>query len=137
MDPITGLLDAGTTTSECGRRWTYVEGFSPLGTRINLLPHRRWQPTGSILTGFLLSTKKIPIDTGGSFNFMFQVGAGVEYFRTAAQSVRFEYQLQHFSNAYTAETNYGVDNGLFKLTFHFRQISKNCNGNRSTPRSSP
>lgn len=119
MNPNTGVLSAGTFDISCGRRWTYVEGLSPLGTRINLLPRRRWQPTGSILTGFLLSSKKIPIDTGGSFNFMFQVGAGVEYFRTSTQSIRFEYQLQHFSNAYTAQTNYGVDNGLFKLTYSF------------------
>jgi opacity protein-like surface antigen len=118
-DPNTGVLDAGTTTISCGRRWTYVEGLSPLGTRINLLPHRRWQPTSSVLTGFLLSAKKIPVDTGGSFNFMFQVGAGVEYFRTSTESIRLEYQLQHFSNAYTAQTNYGVDNGLFKLTYTF------------------
>jgi hypothetical protein len=114
-----GILEAGTFTLSCGRRWTYVEGISPLGTRINLLPHKRWQPTGSILTGLLLSSKKIPVDTGGSFNFMFQVGAGVEYFRTQTQSIRFEYQVQHFSNAYTAQTNYGVDNGLFKLTYTF------------------
>jgi opacity protein-like surface antigen len=50
---------------------------------------------------------------------MFQFGAGVEYFRTPAQSIRLEYQIQHFSNAYTAPTNYGVDNGLFKLTYTF------------------
>jgi hypothetical protein len=117
-DPTTGL-NAGTFTISCGRRWTYVEGLTPLGTRVNLLPHHRWQPTGSVLAGLLLSTKKIPVDTGGSFNFMFQVGAGVEYFRTQTQSIRLEYQIQHFSNAYTAPTNYGVDNGLFKLTYTF------------------
>ena len=119
LNPVTGVLETGTTTVSCGRRWTYVEGLSPLGTRINLLPRRRWQPTASILTGLLLSAKKIPVDTGGSFNFMFQFGAGVEYFRTQTQSIRFEYQVQHFSNADTAPTNYGVDNGLFKLTYTF------------------
>jgi opacity protein-like surface antigen len=114
-----GVLEAGTFTLSCGRRWTYVEGISPLGTRVNLLPRKRWQPTGSILTGLLLSAKKIPVETGGSFNFMFQVGAGIEYFRTSTQSMRLEYQLQHFSNAYTAPTNYGVDSGLFKFTYTF------------------
>jgi opacity protein-like surface antigen len=119
MNPTTGVMYAGTYAIDCGRRWTYVEGLSPLGTRINLLPHRRWQPTGSLLSGLLLSAKKIPVDTGGSFNFTFQFGAGVEYFRTPTQSIRLEYQIQHFSNAYTAQTNYGVDNGLFKLTYAF------------------
>jgi len=118
-NPNTGVLNAGTFDISCGRRWTYVEGLSPLGTRINLLTRRRWQPTGSILAGVLLSAKKIPIDTGGSFNFIFQIGAGVEYFRTSTQSIRLEYMLQHLSNAYTAQTNYGVDNGLVKLTYTF------------------
>lgn len=118
-NPDTGIVEAGTFAISCGRRWTYVEGLSPLGTRINLLPRKRWQPTGSILTGFLLSSKRIPVDSGGSFNFMFQVGTGIEYFRTSTQSMRLEYQLQHFSNAYTAPTNYGVDSGLFKFTYTF------------------
>ena len=107
------------TTTTCGRRWTYVEGISPLGTRINLRPRSRWQPTASLIAGLLLSAKKIPTDTAGSFNFTFQMGAGVEYFRTPTQSIRLEYQLQHFSNANTAPTNPGVDNGLFKLTYAF------------------
>jgi opacity protein-like surface antigen len=118
-DPNTGTVYAGTEYFACSRRWTYVEGLSPLGTRINLLPRRRWQPTGSLLTGFLLSAKKIPLDTAGSFNFMFQLGAGIEYFRTSTQSIRLEYQLQHFSNAFTASSNPGVDNGLFKMTYTF------------------
>jgi opacity protein-like surface antigen len=103
----------------CGHRWTYVEGISPLGTRINLRPRSRWQPTASVITGLLLSAKKIPIDTAGSFNFTFQLGAGIEYFRTPRQSIRLEYQLQHFSNAYTAQANPGVDDGLFKVTYAF------------------
>jgi opacity protein-like surface antigen len=111
--------DSETIDITCGHRWTYVEGVSPLGTRINLRPRSRWQPTASVITGLLLSAKKIPVDTAGSFNFTFQLGAGIEYFRTPTQSIRLEYQLQHFSNAYTAETNPGVDDGLFKLTYAF------------------
>lgn len=118
-NPITGIVYSETLTTTCGRRWTYVEGLSPIGTRINLRPRSRWQPTASAFGGFLLSAKKIPIDTAGSFNFTFELGAGVEYFQTLTQSIRLEYQLQHFSNAYTAETNPGVDNGLFKLTYTF------------------
>jgi opacity protein-like surface antigen len=118
-DPETGILYAGTINTTCGRRWSYVEGLSPLGTRINLRPRSRWQPTASVLAGLLLSAKKIPIDTAGSFNFTFQLGAGLEYFRTPSQSIRLEYQVQHFSNGYTAPANPGVDNGLFKLTYAF------------------
>jgi opacity protein-like surface antigen len=118
--PITGVILAeDTTNTTCGRRWTYAMGLSPLGTRINLRPRSRWQPTASVLAGLLLSAKKIPIETAGSFNFTFQFGAGLEYFRTRSQSIRLEYQLQHFSNGNTASANPGVDNGLFKLTYTF------------------
>ncbi len=118
-DPIQQVFYAGTVSITCGRRWTYVEGLSPLGMRINFRPRSRWQPTASLLTGLLLSAKKIPIDSAGSFNFTYQAGVGLEYFQTAAQSMRFEYQIQHFSNAYTASSNPGVNSGLFKVTYTF------------------
>ena len=118
-DPITGVHFSENILTSCGRRWTYAQGLSPVGTRINLLPHRRLQPTASFLAGYLLSAKKIPLDSAGSFNFTFEFGAGLEYYQSQSRSIRFEYQIQHFSNAYTAETNPGVDNGLFKLTYSF------------------
>ena len=67
----------------------------------------------------MLSAKKIPLDDAGSFNFTFEVGLGLELYQSPSRSIRLEYQIQHFSNAYTAQTNYGVDNGLFKLTYNF------------------
>jgi opacity protein-like surface antigen len=118
-DPFTGIHYSETVLTRCGRRWTYAQGLSPAGTRINLLPHRRLQPTASFLAGYLLSAKKIPLDSAGSFNFTFEFGAGLEYYQSQSRSLRLEYQIQHFSNAYTAEANPGVDNGLFKLTYSF------------------
>jgi Lipid A 3-O-deacylase (PagL) len=117
-DPITGPFNESVQET-CNRRWTYAQGLSPLGTRINLFPHRRLQPTGSLFAGYILSAKKIPIDTAGSFNFTFEFGVGLEYFLSQSRSMRFEYQVQHFSNAYTADSNPGVDNGLFKLSYTF------------------
>jgi hypothetical protein len=118
-DPNTGIFYSETIQTTCGRRWTYAQGLSPAGTRINLLPHRRLQPTASFLAGYLLSAKKIPLDNAGSFNFTFEFGAGLEYYQSQSRSIRLEYQIQHFSNAYTAPENPGVDNGLFKLTYNF------------------
>jgi hypothetical protein len=118
-DPITGIHYSENILTTCGRRWTYAQGLSPAGTRINLLPHRRLQPTASFLAGYMLSTKNIPVDSAGSFNFTFEFGAGLEYYQSQSRSIRFEYQIQHLSNAYTAETNPGVDNGLFKMTYNF------------------
>lgn len=119
IDPFTGILFAGTQVTTCARRWTFAEGFSPAGTRINLLPHHRLQPTASFLAGFMLSAKKLPIDTAGAFNFTFEFGAGFEYYQSQSRSIRLEYQIHHFSNAYTAQENPGVDSGLFKLTYNF------------------
>jgi hypothetical protein len=118
-DPNTGIHYSETILTTCGRRWTYAQGLSPAGTRINLLPHRRLQPTASFLAGYLLSAKKIPLDSAGAFNFTFEFGAGLEYYQSQSRSIRLEYQIQHFSNAYTANVNPGVDNGLFKVTYNF------------------
>jgi hypothetical protein len=108
-----------TIEISCSHRWSYAQGLSPFGTRMNFRPSHRLQPTASLFAGYLLSSKKIPIDTAGSFNFSFEIGAGIEYFLSPSRSMRFEYQLQHFSNAYTASTNPGVDSGLFKLSYTF------------------
>ena len=116
---FSGLLFFETISATCSRRWTYAQGLSPVGTRINLMAHRRLQPTASVLIGYMLATKKIPIDTAGAFNFTFEFGAGVEYYQSQSRSIRLEYQIQHFSNAYTANANPGVDSGLFKLTCNF------------------
>jgi hypothetical protein len=118
-EPISGIHYSETILTSCGRRWTYAQGLSPAGTRINLLPHRRLQPTASFLAGYILSAKKIPLDSAGAFNFTFEFGAGLEYYQSQARSIRLEYQIQHFSNAYTAVANPGVDTGLFKLTYNF------------------
>jgi Lipid A 3-O-deacylase (PagL) len=118
-NPTTGIPTVYTLSITCSRRWTFAQGFSPAGTRVNLLPHRRLQPTVSFLTGYMLSAKKIPVDTAGSFNFTFEFGAGLEFYQSQSRSMRLEYQIQHFSNAGTGQTNPGVDNGLFKLTYSF------------------
>lgn len=117
-DPAVGTFNESVQET-CDRRWTYAQGLSPLGARVNLFPHRRLQPTGSLFAGYMLSAKKIPIDSAGSFNFTFEFGMGLEYFLSQSRSMRFEYQVQHFSNAYTADTNPGVDSGLFKLSYTF------------------
>jgi hypothetical protein len=103
----------------CGRQTNYAQGLSPAGFRVNFRPRHRLQPTFSTLEGYMFSTKPLPIATAGSFNFAFELGAGLEYYLAPRRSVRLEYQLQHYSNGYTAETNPGVDSGLFKLTYSF------------------
>lgn len=118
-NPLTGVLTAVNTILSCGRVITYAQGFSPFGMKLNLRTRSRLQPTFSSYEGYILSTRPVPSWNAGSFNFDFEIGAGLEYYHSRRSSVRVEYQVQHYSNKDTAAANPGVDNGLIKLTYSF------------------
>lgn len=123
-----GVTYSGTQSIYCsGRRWTIGEAFSPVGFQWNFLPRRKMQPFFIGHGGYMYSTKPIPIDEAGSFNFTFDLGAGIELYRNKTQSIRAEYRYHHISNHNTANENPGIDNGLFQLTYSFghkRPVSK-------------
>jgi hypothetical protein len=109
---------SGTETWSCsGRRWTIGQAISPIGFQWNFLPWRRLEPFLSAHGGYMYSTKPIPVDTAGSFNFTFDIGGGVEFYRSHSQSIRVEYRLHHISNAGTAYDNPGIDNGLLQVSW--------------------
>jgi opacity protein-like surface antigen len=110
---------ASEIITTCGRQTNFAQGLSPAGFRVNFRPRHRLQPTFSTLEGYIFSTKPLPIAGAGSFNFAFELGAGLEYYLAPKRSVRLEYQLQHYSNGYTADLNPGVDSGIFKLSYSF------------------
>jgi hypothetical protein len=118
-DPLTGVVTAGTTYTSCGRQTIYAQGLSPFGFKLNLRPRARLQPVISTYEGYIFSTQPVPSADAGSFNFDFEIGAGLEYYRSRRNSVRIEFQVQHYSNKNTAAANPGVDNGLIKLTYSF------------------
>jgi hypothetical protein len=117
--PPLPILYVSEIVTTCGRQTNYAQGLSPAGFRVNFRPQHRLQPTFSTLEGYIFSTKPLPIASAGSFNFAFELGAGLEYYLAPRRSVRLEYQLQHYSNGYTADTNPGVDSGIFKLSYSF------------------
>jgi len=117
--PEPPTTDAGTVDVKCGRQMNYAQGLSPAGFAVNFRPRHRLQPTFRTLEGYIFSTKPLPVASAGSFNFAFELGVGFEYFVAPKRSVRVEYQLQHYSNDYTASANPGVDSGIFKLTYSF------------------
>jgi hypothetical protein len=117
-----------TETQTCsGRQWTFGEGLSPVGLKLNFRTHHRWQPVFTGLGGYLFTTQPIPIAQAGSFNFTFSLGAGVEFYRSREKSkswfgnrsIRAEYRYHHISNHNTADYNPGIDNGLFQVTYAF------------------
>ncbi|HEY1805707.1 MAG TPA: acyloxyacyl hydrolase [Terracidiphilus sp.] len=111
---------SGTLTYRCsGRRWTIGEAMSPIGMQWNFRPRNRIQPFFTGHGGYMYSTQPIPIMQAGSFNFTFDLGAGLELYRTASKSIRVEYRYHHISNHNTAQENPGIDNGLFQVSYAF------------------
>lgn len=115
----TDVTQTVTYVTTCSHTATFGQGLSPLGFRMNMMPHRRWQPVVSASAGILLSTRPIPIEHAGSFNFIFDFGAGVERVAENGHAWRLEYLVQHYSNKDTADLNPGVDNGIFKVSYVF------------------
>jgi len=110
---------AGTTVQTCGRTWTIGEGLSPIGFQWNFRTRNRIQPFLIGHGGTMYSTQPIPVSMAGSFNFTFDLGAGLEFFHSHRQSVRAEYRYHHISNHETASQNPGIDNELFQVTYAF------------------
>jgi hypothetical protein len=107
------------SVNTCTRRWTIGEAISPIGFQWNFLPRRKLQPFVIGHGGYMYSTTPIPTDQAGSFNFTFDLGAGMELYRSKSRSVRIEYRFHHISNHGTAQENPGIDNGLFQVTYSF------------------
>jgi hypothetical protein len=108
-----------TSSITCGRRWTFAQGFSPVGLQYSFRPTHRIQPFVSSTAGYILSTRPIPVSNAGSFNFTFDFGAGIEFFHSATRSIQVEYRYHHISNHDTANANPGIDNGVFKVAYAF------------------
>jgi opacity protein-like surface antigen len=113
------VISGETVVTTCGRRWTFATGLNPVGFKANFMPHHRIQPVLAGGIGYIFSTRPIPVTDAGSFNFAFELGAGVEMFRAQGRSLALTWSYHHYSNKNTAPDNPGVDNGVVKLTYAF------------------
>lgn len=109
----------GYSDAKFSRRWTYNGGVSPFGIQLNGFKQRRFQPEAMLNGGLMVATREIPIEGSSYFNFTFQFGGGVEWYRTPSQSLLLEYRIQHFSNKNLGTYNPGTDSGVWKLTYRF------------------
>lgn len=117
---VNGVIFSGADTFSCsGRQWTIGEAISPVGMQWNFRPRRKVQPLIEGHGGYMYSTRAIPIEGAGSFNFTFDLGAGLEIYRSMSQSIRAEYRIHHISNHATAPFNPGIDNGVFQVSYVF------------------
>lgn len=119
----TGTFPGGGTTftyvNTCTRRWVAGEAISPVGFEWNFLPQRRLQPYFIGHGGYMYSSQPIPVANAGSFNFTFDLGAGLELYQSRQRSIRAEYRYHHISNNETAQANPGIDSGLMQVTYSF------------------
>jgi hypothetical protein len=113
------LVGNYTFSSICTNPWTYGGGVSPLGQKVNFLPHSRVQPYAVVNAGFVAFAKSVPSDTATMFNFSFEFGAGVEWNRRPGRSWSVDYRYHHISNAGRGESNPGVDNSTFRVSYGF------------------
>jgi hypothetical protein len=118
---VTTSIPGGTSTTvtTCSRRWVFGGGISPVGFRWNFRPHHTLQPLLVGHGGFIESVDAIPIRDAASFNFTFDIGGGLEWYRTPAHSLRFEFRLHHISNKETAPRNPGIESPLFQFSWAF------------------
>ena len=114
-----GVTYSGTVSTTCKRIWTVGEAFSPIGFQWNFRPQHRLQPVVIGHGGYMYSSQSIPIDFAGSFNFTFDLGAGLEFYQSNSRSIRADYRYHHISNHSTADANPGIDNGIFQVTYAF------------------
>lgn len=110
------FLDAGVGRD--GRRTTtplataFGLGIEPVGLRglLGVAPGVR--VTGDVSGGFLQFTSRVPVASGRTFNFTYSFGVGGEMDLGGGRTLTLGYRLLHYSNASSALSNLGVDNGV-------------------------
>jgi hypothetical protein len=116
---VNGVPYSVNFADHCGRQWTAGEAMSPVGLQVNFLPRNKTQLFLIGHGGYMYSTRAVPVQYSGSFNFTFDGGVGVEFYQSKTRSIRVDYRYHHFSNKNTAAANPGVDNGIFQVTYAF------------------
>lgn len=111
-----------TVQRECGTRWTYAWGLSPVGQRVNFAPTHALQPYLLANGGFVVSTRDIPVEDASRFNFTFTFGTGLQFFRANGSAWSLDYRVQHLSSKNIGDNNPGIDNQLFRLSYTVPQL---------------
>jgi hypothetical protein len=98
--------------TETGRALVYGAGLSPLGLQVYLAQLHGARVFGGGAVGALWFTRDTPVPDLRRFNITFEYGGGVELPISATRTVLAGYKLHHFSNAYSAPRNPGVDGNV-------------------------
>ena len=110
-----------SSTTTCGRQWTFGQVFTPIGFQYSMGTHHRLQPFIIGTLGYMYTSRPVPVADAEAFNFVFDFGAGLELYRSnhKQRSISIESRYHHFSNRDTAEANPGTDNITYMLSYNF------------------
>lgn len=88
-----------------------VAGFamSPVGFEGRVRLGSRWRVYGATAAGFVMFTRPTPVTLARRFNYTLEFGGGVDFRIHAEWWLRAGYKFHHFSNAFSAIENPGVD----------------------------
>ena len=110
-----------SSTTTCGRQWTFGQVFTPIGFKYSMRTHHPLQPFIIGTLGYMYTSRPVPVADAEAFNFVFDFGAGLELYRSdqKKRSISIEARYHHFSNRDTAESNPGTDNITYMLSYNF------------------
>jgi hypothetical protein len=94
----------------------YKAGINFIG-RYNFLAHsENWRPYFQIGVGFI-GTNATMDGLGSQFNFMPNIGSGIQYFLDSCNALNFEWRYEHISNGDMKKDNMGIDINTLLLGF--------------------
>lgn len=91
-------------------------GIIPLNITVPITSSRKVDPFTFFSAGGLFLNEKLPDVSGASFNYLLNIGAGLELPFIQNSRIQVGYSIQHMSNANTGEQNPGIDSHMFFMT---------------------
>lgn len=91
-------------------------GIIPLNLMVPLNTSSKINPFTFFSAGGIFLNDKLPIGDGASFNYLLNIGAGVELPLIQGSKIQLGYSIQHMSNANTGDQNPGIDSHMIFMT---------------------
>ena len=91
-------------------------GLIPLNVLLPIAESKAIHPFAIFSAGGIFLNDKLPQGDGASFNYLLNIGGGIEipFFRDTGLQIG--YSIQHMSNANTGEQNPGIDSHMFFIS---------------------
>lgn len=91
-------------------------GIIPLNLMLPLSSSSKVNPFTFFSAGGIFLNDKLPVGDGASFNYLLNIGAGLELSFVQDSKIQLGYSIQHMSNANTGKQNPGIDSHMIFMT---------------------